>query len=336
MLGKEILPWLTSEIKRTMRKRDRLRRKAKKDSSIYSWSKFKIIRNKVVDLLRCAKRNYHESLCTKIKDNKFSNKDWWKLVKQLSNFNIKSNKITALVDDDDNLVTDDLEKADLLNNFFTSQSTIDDSNGILPIYINETVNELENIVISENDVCDILKLLDTTKAVGHDHISPRLLKEGKNELAIPLCTLFNLSLQQKVFPSDWKKANIVPVFKKDDPQKVNNYRPVSLLSVVSKVFERCVYKYIHNFIHDNQLLSQHQLGFREGDSTINQLLYIMHEFSKALDEGKEIRVVFFTLAKHLTEFGIKVYYIKLKSLESKGIYSNGSKAICATGNNGLS
>ena len=155
------------------------------------------------------------------------------------------------------------------------------------------VPRLENIVILENDVCDILKLLDPTKAVGHDHISPRLLKEGKNELALPLCALFNLSLQQKVFPTDWKKANVVPVFKKDDPQKVNNYRPISLLSVVSKVFERCVYKYIHNFIHDNQLLSQHQSGFREGDSTINQLLYIMHEFSKALDEGKEIRVVFF-------------------------------------------
>ena len=66
-----LIPWITSEIKRTMRKRDRLRRKAKKDNSIYSWSKFKIIRNKVVYLLRCAKRNYHESLCTKIKDNKF-------------------------------------------------------------------------------------------------------------------------------------------------------------------------------------------------------------------------------------------------------------------------
>ena len=62
-----------------------------------------------------------------------------KLLKQLSNFNTKSNKLPALADDDDNLVTGDLEKADLLNKFFTSQSTIDDSNGILPIYIDETV-----------------------------------------------------------------------------------------------------------------------------------------------------------------------------------------------------
>ena len=208
------IPWITSEIKRTMRKRDRLRRKAKKDNSIYLWSKFKTIRNKVVDLLRRAKRNYHESLCTKIKDHKFSNKDWWKLVKQLSNFNTKSNKLPALVDDDDNLVTDDLEKADLLNTFFTSQSTIDDSNGILPIYIDETVNKLENIVILENDVLNILKLLDPTKAVGHDHISPRLLKEGKNELALLLCTLFNLSLQQKVFPTDWKKQMLYLYLKK--------------------------------------------------------------------------------------------------------------------------
>ena len=179
------IQWITCEIKRTMRKRERL---LKKGNSIYLWSKFKTIRNKVVDLLRRAKRNYHESLYTKIKDHIFSNKAWRKLVKLLSNFNIKSNKITALIDDDDNLVIDDLEKANLLNPFLTSQSTIDDSDGILPIYlyIDETVNKLENIVSVENDVCDILKLLDSTKAVGHDQISPRLLKEGKNEIALSL------------------------------------------------------------------------------------------------------------------------------------------------------
>ncbi|KAK3103298.1 hypothetical protein FSP39_018306 [Pinctada imbricata] len=142
---------------------------------------------------------------------------------------------------------------------------------------------IEKIEISPRDVQDILETLDTSKAVGPDGVNPKLLREASSELAEPLSKVFNLSLLLKIFPEQWKVANIVPVFKKDDPKSVNNYRPISLLSVISKVFEKCVYRYLHNFIVENNLLSQHQSGFRKGDSTVNQLLFITHEFSKALD-----------------------------------------------------
>ena len=206
-----------------------------------------------------------------------------------------------------------------MNTFFTSQSTVDDTYGHIPI-LPDIVDQrsLEQIVISESDVLDILKTLDPTKAVGHDLVGPRLLKEAPNELSAPLCKLFNLSLNQKIFPTQWKRANVVPIFKKDDPQKVNNYRPISLLPVISKVFERCVYKYLHNFIRENQLLTQHQSGFREGDSTINQLLYLTHEFSKALDEGKEIRVVFFDISKAFDRVWHKGLLYKIEQFGIKG------------------
>ena len=133
---------------------------------------------------------------------------------------------------------------------------------------------------------DILKTFDTSKALGHDLVSPMLLNQGYNELSSPLSKLFNLSTRVKTFPSKWKILNIVPIFKKSDPKKPENYRPISLLSVTSKLFEKCVYKYIHNFVVSNKLLSQHQSGFTKGDSTVNQLLFIINEISKALDDGK--------------------------------------------------
>ena len=209
------LPWITNEIKKIMRKRDRLRRKAKKSNSLFHWSRFKLFRNKVVNLLRCAKKQYHESLCTRITQNKFSNKDWWKLVKHLSGFNNKTTEIKVLVDDNGTSFTDDIQKAELLNTFFTSQSTVDDTYGHIPI-LPDIVDQhsLEQIVISESDVLDILTTLDPTKAVGHDHVGPRLPKEAPNELSAPLCKLFNLSLNQKIFPTQWKRANVVPIFKK--------------------------------------------------------------------------------------------------------------------------
>ena len=145
-----------------------------------------------------------------------------------------------------------------------------------------------------------------------------MLKEGSDALSYPLCRLFNLSLQKHQFPSSWKVANVVPVFKKSDPQKVENYRPISLLSLIGKVFEKCVYKQIHNFIVTNNIITPHQSGFTIGDSTVNQLLYLSNEFSKALDDGKEIRVVFFDISKAFDRVWHKGLIYKLKNIGITG------------------
>ena len=81
-------------------------------------------------------------------------------------------------------------------------------------------------------------------------------------------------------------GNVTPVHNKEDKNIIGNYRPISLLPISSKVFEKCIYKHIFDFIKD--LITEHQSGFTINDSTRNQLLYIVNMVSKALDEGKEI------------------------------------------------
>ena len=314
------LPWITSDIKKIMRKRNRLRRKAKKLNSVYYYDRFKAIRNSVVGLLRKAKSKYHDKLCESIKKQKFATKDWWKLVKQVSNISKKTQGIGTLINDNGTAVTEDIDKANLLNSFFASQSIINDAGIQLP-FSDDGIrphNILDTIIITPQNVLDILETLDTSKAVGPDMLSPRLLKEAAVELSVPLSKLFNLSLSRKTFPSQWKIANVVPVFKKDNPKFVNNYRPISLLCVVSKVFEKCVYKYIHNFIIEHKLLSRHQSGFMRGDLTINQLLYISNEFSQALDAGKEIRVVFFDISKAFDRVWHKGLLYKIEQMGIRG------------------
>ena len=210
-----------------------------------------------------------------------------------------------MLNDDNEVITADLDKAKLLNSFFSSQSIIDDSDKHIPDLDQNSEDVLEQITITELDVKGILATLDTSKASGPDLISPKMLKEASNALAYPLSKLFNLSLSTKIYPKAWKCANVTPVFKKNDPKKVDNYRPISLLSLLGKVFEKCVRKYIHNYIVNHNLISEHQSGFTTGDSTINQLLFISNEFSKALDAGKEIRVVFLILVRHLIGFGTR-------------------------------
>ena len=175
------------------------------------------------------------------------------LVKQVSNISQKSHGIKILVSGNDKIITDNKENA--LNNFFASQTYIDDSQATLQELPNHengpNIPVLDSIVLTERNVEDILKTLDTSKPMGPDLINPRILKEASRELSVPLCMLFNISLHMNIFPSQWKMANVVPVFKKSDPQKVNNYRPISLMCIISKVFAKCIYKYLHNFILDN-------------------------------------------------------------------------------------
>jgi hypothetical protein len=93
-------------------------------------------------------------------------------------------------------------------------------------------------------------------------------------------------LQQAMFPRQWKRANVSPVFKNNKPKKVKNYRPISLLSVISKCMERCVYNHVYNHLLQNDILTRNQSGFTKGDSAVNQLVNISNEFGKALDSGK--------------------------------------------------
>ena len=124
----------------------------------------------------------------------------------------------------------------------------------------------------------------------------------------PLCKLFNMSLQHAIFPSQWKGANVSPVFKNNKPNEVKNYKPISLLSVISKCMKRCVYKHVYNYLLQNDILTRNQSGFAKGDSAVNLLVNISNEFGNVLDNRKEIRVVFVISVRRLTEYGTKDYF----------------------------
>ena len=115
-----------------------------------------------------------------------------------------------------------------------------------------------------------------------------------------------------IFPAEWKMANVVPVYKKDDKQNVKNYRPVSLLPIFGKIFERLIYTELYSFFIENDLISQNQSGFKQGDSCINQLLSITHDIYKSLDEGYEVRGLFLDISKAFDKVWHKGLLYKLE------------------------
>ena len=95
-----------------------------------------------------------------------------------------------------------------------------------------------------------------------------MLKSTVHTIAKPLCLLFNRSLKDCLFPCSWKIANVLPLYKKGDPSQVSNYRPVSLLSCVSKIMERIIFKHLYNYFYENDLFYKYQAGFLPGHSTV--------------------------------------------------------------------
>ena len=160
-----------------------------------------------------------------------------------------------------------------------------------------TDNRLSSVNFSQDDIAKIIQNLDPNKAHGHDNISIRMLKICGSSIYKPLEMIFKQCIETGVFPSEWKKANIVPIHKKGDKQTLENYRPVSLLPICGKILERLMFNEMFNFFIENKLISSNQSGFKPGDSCINQLLSITHEIYESFDVGLEVRSVFLDISK---------------------------------------
>ena len=143
-----------------------------------------------------------------------------------------------------------------------------------------------------------------------------MIKICNASIVEPLSSIFEKSLETGTFSAAWKKANIIPVHKKDSRQNKMSYRPISLLPIFGKIFEKVLFDEIYKQLCENGLLAQQQSGFRPVDSTINQLLYITHNINKAFEACPtlENRAVFLDLSKafdRVWQEGL-LYIIKIK------------------------
>ena len=124
------------------------------------------------------------------------------------------------------------------------------------------------------------------------------------------------SLQGGESPDYWKKANVVPVHKKESKNLVKNYRPISLLPIFGKIFERVIFRDLFNYFHKNELFTKCQSGFLPGDSCISQFLSIVHDINSSFDcdPTQDVRGIFLDISKA----GTRGFYFKLKTYSVKG------------------
>ena len=206
-------------------------------------------------------------------------------------------------------------KANLFNDFFASICTPIKISSVLPPLTHKTSKKLNSLRISEQDILLIIKALDSSKAYGYDNLSIKMIKFCEESITIPLKIIFEESLKCGVFPEIWKKTNVVPVHKKEDKTLVKNYRPISLLPIFSKIFERVIYNSIFNYFISNKLFTLSQSAFLPGDSCIAQLLSIIHEIQTAFDENPlaDVGGIFLEISKAFDKVWHEGLLYKLKN-----------------------
>ena len=169
------------------------------------------------------------------------------------------------------------------------------------IIIKAGINKNHLQLLSENifKIVSIIRSLNSNKAHGWDGISIRMIKICDETIALPLKIIFDTALKSGSYPNKWKRANVVPVHKKESKNILKNYRPISLLPVCGKIFEKCIYNSLYSYLESNDILSKSQSGFRKGDSCISQLLAITHKIYSNFDAypSLETRGVFLDISK---------------------------------------
>ncbi len=309
-------PWMCPYLKWLMRIRNRWN--GTYDRTQNSEHKYKrdVYRRLCRREIKRHKAYYYNRLKNDLSSNQITVKRFWKIMKELYGSKVKESIPTIM--DDGVAYTTDIEKANLFGKFFASTCSLPvlPMGHPLPPLIYQTNQRLSTIDFVPNEVRKLMLKLNPNKASGPDQISYRFLKECADSLSVPLSNFFSLSMRYSYFPEKWKESHLSPVYKKAAEYLKENYRPVSLLSCISKIMGRVVYNGMYNFFKNNGILTQRNSGFKEQDSTINQLIHLCDNIYKGLDDSNDVCLVFLDVSKAFD----KVYHRALiHKLESYGI-----------------
>ena len=312
--------WITKGLRKSCNMKMKLYKKFLKHPTNENKIKFKKYRNILTKLCKKAQENYFYNL---LNDTKSSITNLWKIFgpiinpsKKAKNHNINKLKVN------DKILTNSKDIAEAFNNYFCNVGTnlankIPNTTLNYKHYLKHPI--LETIFLNPVDELELKKIvmsLNDKKAIGKFDIPTKILKHSFEILKLPILKIINLSLSTGIFPDKLKLAKVLPLYKKNDKQITGNYRPISILSNLSKIIEKLMKDRLLDFLNKHKVLYDYQFGFRRGHSTSLALIEILENLHLKLDNNEWIYGVYLDLSK---AFDTVNHDILLHKLQHYGI-----------------
>lgn len=297
-------PFMNSELRKAIMHRNKLHNIYLKCKTSENWENYRKQRNLCVSIRRKNCRAYFYNHC---KDGPAGGAQFWKAVKPFLSSKGGTQSGDIVLNENGSIVNKTSKIVEIFNDYYVNIASdlganldtqnFDDHPSIKSIKENSN-SGLNNLTFSAtncDEVAIIIKKLNPKKATGYDQIPARFVKAASGVIAPILSNLINLSITQGVFPNCLKKAEVTPVYKKSDKLNKGNYRPVSILPVFSKIFEKVLEKQI-SLLFGN-IFSSHLSAFRKGFSCQDVLLALIESWKKSLREGLKVGNIMMDLSK---------------------------------------
>jgi exonuclease III len=320
------LPWLIIVLKNAIKTKNRLYNKLNRAKSKENLAIYKNYKNRLNHLLRAAERIYYHDL---LEQNKHNLRKSWQTINEVIN---RKRKLKHKIDSfliNGKSTTDSQQIADHFNRFFTNIGSELDKK--IPKTSTDPISYLKNTVtntiyLRPTNPEEINKIITNLKtcAPGWDEFPSIILKENHDLVSTCLTHIINQSFTQGIFPSELKIAILIPIFKAGESSDVGNYRPISLLSTFSKIFERVFYQRLIDYLNKNKLIYDLQFGFRQKYSTQMAIICLMDKIINALEKGNYTVGIFLDFSK---AFDTVNHDILITKLDRYGIRGNAKKWI---------
>ena len=283
--------WMTRSVMRIIRKKRRLWKVGTTTSDGQAYLNYKEVERTVRKAVRNAKRNFERKLAVNAKKDP---KAFYTYLKTKSS----NRENVGPLKDGKSFVSEEEKMVEMLNGFFTSVFTQENTEGMPdPPRMFTGTSPLIDADITEEKIIGKIKNLKPSSAPGPDGITPKILQSVADIIASPLALLFKQSLADGVVPSDWRQANVTPIFKKGAKSNVGNYRPISLTSIICKIMESLLRDGITAHLHAHNVINASQHGFMSKRSCVSNLLQYLETITKLVDEGNCVDVIYLDFAK---------------------------------------
>lgn len=323
----KLKPWITVDVCNKIKKRNNLLKKLRiQPNNECLKTHFKEFRNKLNTEVRTLKHNYYNK---KFEQNKKNSRETWKVLNEITG-QIKPRTENITLEHESSVVDDPHMVSNIFNEYFITVSEKLVAENKIPTIFHSlhfkqhflTTTECKSMFLEpvlEYELINTIKSLKNNTAAGIDGISTNTIKQIYSKIVHVLLYIINFSFSAGVFPDRLKQALVIPIHKKNSIHKCSNYRPISLLSVLSKIIEKIMKKRLIAYLNKINFFSKNQFGFREGLNTESALISFMEGVSNGLNSGDSVSGLFLDMTKAFDTVNHSILMSKLHRSGVRGI-----------------